>query len=80
MAANNTDNYSAYRKNLADRIRALRKACGYSSAEDFANAHNINRTQYGRYERGGEITFSNLVRLIKALNISIADFFSEGFD
>jgi transcriptional regulator with XRE-family HTH domain len=68
------------RNRLSDRIRKLRKACGYSSAEAFANAHNINRTQYGRYERGAEITFTTLVRLIEALGVSVAEFFSEGFD
>jgi transcriptional regulator with XRE-family HTH domain len=65
---------------LAARLKTLRKQRGFASAENFANAYNINRTQYGRYEKGEDIRFSSLVRLLKAIGISLSEFFSEGFD
>jgi DNA-binding XRE family transcriptional regulator len=44
-------------KLLGKRIRSLRIARGYTSHELFAYTHGINRTQYGRYERGKDLTF-----------------------
>ena len=38
--------------NLGARIKALRKARGYSNYEQFAYKHEINRSQYGRYGNG----------------------------
>lgn len=67
-------------KKLGVRITSVRKAQGYSSAENFANTHNINRTQYSRYERGQDLQLSTLGRLIEALDVTWAYFFSEGFD
>ena len=66
--------------NLGDRIKALRKARGYSNYEQFAYEHEINRSQYGRYENGEDLRFSSLLRVLKALDISVAEFFGEGFE
>ncbi len=65
---------------LAKRIKELRIAKGYSSYEYFAYDHNISRAQYGRYEKGEDLRFSTLAKIINALGISMKDFFSEGFD
>lgn len=65
---------------LGNRIKQLRKERGYSNQEIFAYDNDLNRAQYNKYERGGDIRFSSLVRLLKALDISVKDFFSEGFD
>ena len=65
---------------LGARIRALRKARGYTSQETFAYDHDFNRVQYNKYERGGDVRFSTLVRILKAMDISLKDFFKEGFD
>ncbi|MBS1639926.1 MAG: helix-turn-helix transcriptional regulator [Bacteroidetes bacterium] len=65
---------------LAARIKALRIERGYTSYEYFAYDHDISRAQYGRYEKGQDIRFSSLIKLINAFDISIEEFFSTGFE
>lgn len=66
-------------KRIGERLKALRIAKGYSSYEKFAFENDIDRAQYGRYERGGDMRISTLVRILRALDVPIDDFFSEGF-
>ncbi|MBS1772417.1 MAG: helix-turn-helix transcriptional regulator [Bacteroidetes bacterium] len=66
-------------KKLGERIRQLRISKGYSNYEAFAYEHDIPRSQYGRYERGEDLRFSSLLKIIKALDVTISEFFSEGF-
>ncbi len=65
---------------LGKRIKELRIKKGYSNYENFAYDNNISRSQFGRYENGQDILFSTLLRIIAAFDMSIKDFFSEGFD
>lgn len=65
---------------LAKRIKDLRMKKGYTSFERFAYEHNIDRTQMGRYERGEDLRFTNLMRVIQAFGMTPQEFFSEGFD
>lgn len=65
---------------LGNRIKELRKKKGYTNQEIFAYDNRLNRAQYNKYERGGDIRFSSLVRLLKALDISLKDFFKDGFE
>ncbi|MDI9339853.1 MAG: helix-turn-helix transcriptional regulator [Sediminibacterium sp.] len=67
-------------KKLGERIKSLRIKSGYSNYEYFAYENDISRAQYGRYERGEDIRFGTLIRIINAHGISISDFFSEGFE
>ena len=64
---------------LAKRIRELRIAKGYKSSEAFALDHQLSRTHYGRWERGSNITYTNLIRLADAFGVTLEEFFSEGF-
>lgn len=64
---------------LANRIKQLRIEKGYTSYEYFAYDHNIPRAQYGRYEKGEDLKFSSLLKILKGLNISLQEFFEEGF-
>ena len=66
-------------KKLAKRIRELRQGKGYSNYENFAFVNDLPRAQYGRYEKG-EDKYSSLMKVIRALGISVKEFFSEGFD
>jgi len=66
--------------NLGNRLRAVRKAKGYTNYEHFAYRNGFNRVQYGRYENGANISFKTLVKLIDAFDLTITDFFSEGFE
>ena len=67
-------------KILAERIRSLRIKKGYSNYENFAFEHNIARAQYGKYEKGEDLRYSSLMKVIRALGVSVKEFFSEGFD
>jgi transcriptional regulator with XRE-family HTH domain len=67
-------------KKLGARIKALRIAQGHSSHETFAYEHNFNRAQYSRYERGEDLRFSTLVRIVQAFDMTLEEFFGEGFE
>ena len=67
-------------KKLGKRIKELRIEKGYSNYENFAFEHDIPRAQFGRYENGEDLRFTSLIKVLKALDISLKDFFSEGFD
>jgi len=69
-------------KKTAKRIKDIRIERGYSNAEDFAYENDFSRSQYGKYEHelGTDMRLSTIVKITKALNISIQEFFSEGFD
>lgn len=64
---------------IGARLKALRKAKGYSNYEQFAFQHGIGRAQYGRYEKGDNLQVDTLLRLLAALEVTPAEFFSEGF-
>lgn len=66
-------------KNLGNRLREIRIEKGYSNYEQFAFEHELPRAQYGRYERGQDLRFSSLLKVLKALDVSLEDFFKEGF-
>lgn len=64
---------------LGNRLRQLRIEQGFSNYEQFAFEHNLPRAQYGRYEQGQDLRFSSLLKVLKALDISLEEFFKEGF-
>ena len=66
-------------QNLGKRLRQMRKEKGYSSADKFAFQNDIERALYGRYEKGQNMKFNTLMKLLYALDISPAEFFAEGF-
>jgi transcriptional regulator with XRE-family HTH domain len=66
-------------QNLGERLKKLRISKGYTSYEYFAYDHNLPRAQYGRYEKGEDLKFSSLLKVLRALDISLTDFFEEGF-
>ena len=67
-------------KNLGKRITALRKKKGFSNYEFFAYENRIGRSQYGRYERGSDMQFTSIVKLIEMHGMTLKEFFSEGFE
>lgn len=66
-------------KKLGARIKALRIKKGYTNYENFAFENDIPRAQFGRYERGEDLRYSSLLKVIKALGVTQKEFFSEGF-
>ncbi|WP_430410232.1 helix-turn-helix domain-containing protein [Kordia sp.] len=66
--------------NLGEKLRSLRMEKGFSNYEQFAFEHNLPRAQYGRYEQGQDLRFSSLLKVLKALDISLEEFFKDGFE
>ncbi|WNJ17161.1 helix-turn-helix transcriptional regulator [Pontibacter sp. G13] len=75
-----TSEEKEFLENLGRRIKELRRSKGYSNYEHFAFENNISRTQYGKYETGENMKILNLLRVLKGLDISISEFFNEGFE
>ena len=65
---------------LGSRLRDLRKARGYTNYEQFAFDHGLPRAQYGRYEKGQDLRLSSLVKVLTAMDVSLTEFFAEGFE
>ena len=65
-------------KKIGERLKYYRKKAGYTNSEYFAYEHNISRPQYGRYEAGANIQLNTLMKILKALNVSLEEFF-KGF-
>lgn len=66
-------------KQLGERIKSLRLQKGYNNYENFAYDHGIPRAQYGRYEQGQDLRYSSLLKLVNAFDMTLEEFFSEGF-
>jgi len=62
---------------LGKKLQELRKEKGYKNYEQFAFDNNISRAQYGRYEKGQDLRFSSLCKVLKALNVSLEEFFRD---
>jgi transcriptional regulator with XRE-family HTH domain len=67
-------------KILGERIRSIRISKGFTSHESFANKYEISRTQYARYEKGSNLSFDSLLKIIAAFDMTVKEFFSEGFE
>ncbi len=65
---------------IGDRIKSLRRARGFTSAEKFANTYEISRIQWGKYERGYNMNTATLIKICKVFEITLPEFFAEGFD
>ncbi len=66
-------------KHIGERLKHYRKKAGYTNYEYFAYENNISRPQYGKYEAGANIQLNTLIKILKALNVSLEEFF-KGFD
>ncbi len=62
---------------IGQRIKALRIAKGYNSAEIFAYEHDLNRVSYWRMERGCNMTLSSLLRILDIHQLSLHEFFKD---
>jgi transcriptional regulator with XRE-family HTH domain len=71
------DYIETYLERLGKRIKQLRKAKGYKNYEQFAFEHCISRSQYGRYEKGQDIRFTSLCKVLKALDVTFEEFFKD---
>lgn len=65
---------------LGARLREIRKNKGYKNHEKFAYDSDISRSQYGRYEKGADMRISSLLKILRAHEMSLSEFFEEGFE
>ncbi len=65
---------------LGARIKSLRIAKGYTNAEKFAYENEISRSQYAQYEKGKDLRFTSLLKLLECFDLTLQEFFSEGFE
>ena len=66
-------------KKVGERLKYYRKKAGYTSSEYFAYENGISRPQYGKYEAGANIQLNTLMKILKALGVSLEEFF-KGFE
>ncbi len=64
---------------IGKRLKELRIARGFSNYEHLAYEIGISRSQYGRYENGGNMKLSTLLTLCNFLEITPNEFF-KGLD
>jgi hypothetical protein len=62
---------------IGNRLKQLRVAKGFTSYEDFAWEHEINRVQYWRMEKGLNFTMKSLLKILDVHKLSLSDFFKD---
>ena len=68
-------------KKIGKKLKKFRKQKGYKNSDDFAYDHEINRSQYGKYEAGAQdMRISSLLKTINSLGLTIEEFFKDGLD
>lgn len=64
-------------KDIGNELKRLRKEAGFTSYADFAWAHGLSKTQYGRLEHGANLTITSLYKVLAIHNVSVPEFFSH---
>jgi transcriptional regulator with XRE-family HTH domain len=62
-------------KKIGDKLKKLRIAKGYTSAETFAFDNDVNRVQYWRMEKGNNFTINSLMKILEVHKLTLEDFF-----
>ena len=62
---------------VAQKLKTLRIEKGYTSYENFAIDKGIRRMQYWRMESGTNFTFTSLLKILDAHDMSLAEFFED---
>lgn len=60
---------------IANRLKELRKAKGYSNYEHIAFALEMSRSAYWRLETGANFELKTLIKICRLLDVSLEDFF-----
>ena len=64
-------------KKIGAHLRELRIKKGYTNYEVFSYEAGISRIQYGKYENGGDMRLSSLLKVLRALETDLVTFFAE---
>jgi hypothetical protein len=62
---------------ISEQLKQLRKEGGYTSYEDFALQHDLDRKQYWRVENGANITLKTLIKVLALHKKDLPTFFKE---
>ena len=61
---------------IAQRLKELRKAKGYSNYEHIAFALEMSRSAYWRLETGANFELKTLIKICRLLEVSLEEFFT----
>lgn len=68
-------------KAIGTRLKQIRIERGYKSYEAFALDHGLGRMQYWKMEKGEtNLTMRTLLKVLEIHQMSLKDFFAEGFE
>jgi|GEM_PF-2860912 len=62
---------SKFYQKLGERLKTLRIAADFASAESFAREYAIGRTQYLQYEKGRNMELSTLIKLSRIHDLTV---------
>jgi len=62
---------------IGEKLRELRKKAGYSNQEYFSYDAEIPRAQYGRYEKGVNLTLLSLKKILDFHKLTFEEFFKD---
>lgn len=65
------------RKQVGEKLKKLRVALGYKSAETFSYDNELNRVQYWRMEKGANFTMDSLLNILDIHKMMLAEFFKD---
>lgn len=74
---NSLDKPEETAKKIGQRLKAFRKAKGYTNQETFAWEIGVSRSQYSEYEAGKNMYITTLISLLKKMNITPEEFFKD---
>ena len=60
---------------IANRLKELRKAKGYTNYEHIAFALEMSRSAYWRLETGANFELKTLIKICRLLDVSLEEFF-----
>ena len=60
---------------ISRRLKEIRISKGFTNYEHLAYEVGISRSQYGRYENGGNMKLTTLLKILNFLDVSLEDFF-----
>ncbi|RTL13710.1 MAG: XRE family transcriptional regulator [Flavobacteriaceae bacterium] len=60
---------------IANRLKELRKAKGYSNYEHIAFALEMSRSAYWRLETGANFELKTLIKICRLLDVTLEEFF-----
>lgn len=64
-------------KEVGIRLKELRKEKGFSNYEHIAYELGMSRSQYWKYEQGGNIELATLLRVLNLLDVTLGEFFKN---